>query len=885
MSYEFSPLATFKAADAATVGGKIANLAEAEREGAPVPRGFIVPQSVFHSVLAHNHLGDELLSLLESAAHETADVAERAERFAERLMNAPWPRHLDGFLAQALEKFPEGTFAVRSSATLEDTDTSAAAGLFHTELGVERPELRRAIRMCWAASFKPAVFAHLLAFGQDPRQLRVALLVMPMLAPRAAGVLFTTDPDDPQRATMRLAVTAGLGEALVQGEAGADHAMPKQGALAPVPGLDARAVAALRTLGLKLEKAFGRAMDLEWAWADGKLWLLQARPIATLPPGAEARPAIRWSRDLATERFPDPISPLGWTALQSALRVNLATLDRRFGLQALRPDDVATVIGGYVYNNRDFFAIPQSMRFRAKAHLPFAGRYAKALLGVLSPRSLWHVGDVAKPKRSALGNTPHDPRLRAIAGLFEASLFVHAREVEKQWTREFPRHLEAMDTLEAEDVTAMGTADLLRHARRVIDRSDRFMEPDLAIYVIKMACRWAVEELGALVDGRKDPALLATLTGGLSANATIAMNAALEKLHAAVAEDERLAHALRTGDAGAVEAAWEGSPARDARVAFLRDYGHITLSWDIRHPTYRDRPALLDDLLAQRLRAPQPGTSAARRDQLAAEREQAAARISSALAGSPFAKGFFETVLATLHTYMRLDEEHHLYCGRLIPTERRIVAELGARLVAAGAFAAVDDIHFLTLDEVFALGEELAAGHDLHSRRRLVARRRGAYERAIAQRPVEEYHGNVPVATRVPRADAEGALAGRPASPGRTEGLVRVVTSMADMAAFQPGEILVVPTPKPSYTPLFAVAGALVTARGSTLSHGLITAREYGLPAVTEIHDALDRLQTGQRVVVDGDAGTVTPLTPAARPEAHAVGQGARSGSEPLGAP
>jgi pyruvate,water dikinase len=869
MTADFISLTALQDTDAPNVGGKAIGLARARRHGAPVPRGFVVTQTAFNAVLAHSGLGNEFLSLLDAAAHEAADLAERAARFGDRLMSADWPRRLDDALAEQLEKLPGGTFAVRSSATLEDTDTSAAAGLFHTELGVARPELRRAIRTCWAAALRPEVFHHLLAFGQDPRQLRVALVIMPMLAPQAAGVLFTTDPDDAERQAMRLALTAGLGEALVQGDAGTDHRLPKRGEPGTAAGLSSAVLGQLRGLGLKLEAAFGRAMDLEWAVEDGKVWLLQARPIASLPPGAESRPAIRWSRDLATERFPDPISPLGWTALQSALRVNLQTLDRRFGLQAKRPEEVATVIGGYVYNNRDFFAIPGSMRFRAKAHLPYAGRYAKALAGVLAPGSLLRVGALWAPKRGALGSGPHDPRVRAIAGLFEAYLFAHAREVEKAWKRDFPRHLEAMDTLDGVDVRRMGTADLLRHARRVIERSDTFMEPDLAIYVLKMACRWAVEELAALVDGEKRPGVLAALTGGLEANATMAMNAALEALHQAVAADERLSQALVAGHADTIQTAWEASPAREARDGFLRDFGHVTLSWDIRHPTYRDRPALLDDLLAQRLRAPSPLDQAARREALAAAREAETQRIATALAPAPAAEAFFREVLSTLHTFMRLDEEHHLYCGRLIPAERRIVAALADRLVGAGAFDAPDDIHFLTLDEVFAIGEELAQNRSLHSRRRLVARRRSAYERAIAQRPVEEYLGTSPVRTAtVPAAGADGsaALVGQPASPGRAEGVVRVVTGMAEMAAFQPGEILVVPTPKPSYTPLFAVAAAVVTARGSTLSHGLITAREYGLPAVTELHDALDRLSTGQRVVVDGDTGAVTVLAPAECP-------------------
>jgi pyruvate,water dikinase len=80
-----------------------------------------------------------------------------------------------------------------------------------------------------------------------------------------------------------------------------------------------------------------------------------------------------------------------------------------------------------------------------------------------------------------------------------------------------------------------------------------------------------------------------------------------------------------------------------------------------------------------------------------------------------------------------------------------------------------------------------------------------------------------------------------------------------------PGEILVCPGTDPAWTPLFLAAGALVTEVGGLLTHGSVVAREYGIPAVVGVQGATRRLTSGQRIRVDGSAGTVTVLPQADR--------------------
>jgi pyruvate,water dikinase len=92
------------------------------------------------------------------------------------------------------------------------------------------------------------------------------------------------------------------------------------------------------------------------------------------------------------------------------------------------------------------------------------------------------------------------------------------------------------------------------------------------------------------------------------------------------------------------------------------------------------------------------------------------------------------------------------------------------------------------------------------------------------------------------------------------EGPVFLVLSPEDFAQFPKGAVLVARTTNPTWTPLFYSAAAVITESGGPLSHGAVTAREMGIPAVLSVKDSLTRLRNGQRVRVDGGAGRVTLL-------------------------
>lgn len=105
----------------------------------------------------------------------------------------------------------------------------------------------------------------------------------------------------------------------------------------------------------------------------------------------------------------------------------------------------------------------------------------------------------------------------------------------------------------------------------------------------------------------------------------------------------------------------------------------------------------------------------------------------------------------------------------------------------------------------------------------------------------------------------KGCWSASPVSPGVVEGVVRVVFE-PQKADLKPSEILVCPGTDPAWTPLFLAAGGLVMEVGGMMTHGAIVAREYGIPAVVSVNQATTRLQTGQRVQVNGSTGQIVIL-------------------------
>jgi len=314
------------ASDLPLVGGKAGKLGELVREGLPVPPGFVVTTEAYQAFVDSTDLQQVLPAALRSidlARSETVDAASARIRTA--FETTEFPAELRRTIAEAYERFVRTHdvrfSAVRSSATAEDLEGASFAGLQETYLNVTGVDnVLDAVRKCWGSLFTPRVLVYRQKKGFDHSTVQLAVLVQKMVDSTVSGILFTRDPNTGEN-HMIVEAGFGLGEAIVGGEVTPDHYVIDGATLKvihkqiseqrvrvvraekggnrreEVPAdersrqkLSDQRLQRLVSLARLIESHYRRPMDVEWCADAESLYIVQARPVTTIPtstvPGA-----------------------------------------------------------------------------------------------------------------------------------------------------------------------------------------------------------------------------------------------------------------------------------------------------------------------------------------------------------------------------------------------------------------------------------------------------------------------------------------------------------------------------------------------------------------------------------------------------------------------
>jgi len=305
--------------DLALVGGKASKLGELVREGLPVPPGFILTTEAYDVFVQGTALRTELPAALETIHPDQAETVDAAsQRIRHLFETVPFPPALREEIAAAYEAFVQQSAvrfcAVRSSATAEDLEGASFAGLQETYLNVTGTEhVITAVRKCWGSLFTPRVLIYRHRKGFDQRTVHLAVLIQKMVDATVSGILFTRDPNTGEN-HMIVEAGWGLGEAIVGGEVTPDHYVIDGSTLKvihkqlseqkvrlvradrggnrreDVPAADRSAqklpdprLQRLASLARVIESHYRRPMDVEWCGDTETLYIVQARPVTTIP--------------------------------------------------------------------------------------------------------------------------------------------------------------------------------------------------------------------------------------------------------------------------------------------------------------------------------------------------------------------------------------------------------------------------------------------------------------------------------------------------------------------------------------------------------------------------------------------------------------------------
>jgi phosphohistidine swiveling domain-containing protein len=871
------------AADVGLVGGKGANLGEMVAAGLPVPPGFCLCAQAYRDFIQEAQLDEPIRSILDEIRQDDpADVEVKSALIRDLFLQHRVPRAMaeeigDSYrhLVRQLRKAHVSAVpvAVRSSATAEDLPTASFAGQQDTYLNVRGTgELVACVRKCWASLWTARAVTYRATKGFDQHKVYLAVVVQTMIDSEISGILFTVNPVTGSPDEVVINASWGLGEAIVSGLVTPDAFIvrksdgqvlsrqiaskellveyAKEGGAVEretppekreTPSLSDDQIAQLVALGQQVETHYGAPQDIEWAYAQGRFYVLQSRPITTpLSPASEAA-VTEFNRTMFVELFPDPLSPFFSSAIQALLHSMLDYTFQTLGLQPPKGEEAVGVFYNQPYFSRNYIAaalepLPLWIREQMLAQLvnPFT-RYEERPRGPLNLTYLRVAAEFLRFMVTFPGQLP-------------------------RWISRYQTELAEVAALPLETTPDEELAARIRNL--VFGTVSRLLNYD---YLMISLCNRTYEGLGKLLEPyfeENTQEMRIKLISGVTGNATMETNKALWDLAQKAKSSPTVRDLLHRHDTGQIRAHLEQTPDGQAFLQeldrFLSKYGHREIRMDILYPTWGEDPAPVFSFVRGYLDTDEAHSPHAQQARLAQEREQlmtvVRSRMGRDLRGRFVIWPAFRWALKHTQIHTRERDTMHFELTRVFPPFRRMLLELGKRWTERGLLAHPEDVFFLSLDEVADVARSPRSMHEL------VAERRAEFEANKGRAWPDIIRGGdeLLVEGREAAEISAGQLGGLGASPGVATGVARVIRGPEEFAKLKDGDILVAPLTNPVWTPLFAIAGGVVTEVGGMLSHGAIVAREYGIPAVMGIPGATGLVPEGKTVRVDGNRGIVS---------------------------
>ncbi len=824
-------------------GGKGANLALLSQRGFKVPDAYIVSISAFHSWLAQLNAPDVLDGLFNDGLSQPDRVRQYCCEIKERLLLMSFPQQVRDELTTNLQTLcDKGPVSVRSSATLEDLPGSAFAGQHETFLGVSgiNTVLDKIIE-CYVSlwDYRAVRYRHEQGFSEH--QMAMAVVVQEMVNADCAGVAFSANPINGNLNEIVVNSAFGLGESVVSGmEAIDQYTINKNGVvletnigtkkselklrnsvLQAVPissnrqiqgSLTAGQLKQLGKLTKAVERSYGFPQDIEWAILEDELYLLQSRPVSFM--------AERWTRQESAERFPNPVTPLTWDFTTPGFHDSLS-----YSLNTLQLP---------AHNGRWF------ERFNGFIY----GNQTAVEVYTTSDSQLYSsLNDVTK----------------ALPKLVEQCN--RAEKLADEWLTQLGRYLHDLSELANVELGSVENVAILNHINRLELVGNRYFRPNIAISLTHGLIHKLLYRIVSLQSTDVADEVYAKLTC-FSETKTSAVNKSLYDLYLIAREEPGLKQLLcetnrRTlFDNGSLE---QFSEFNAAFRCFIDEHGHRETDFDAIHPTWSGQPwVVLETLRAMLLQSSVPNP-AARVQTLKKTQINATCEFIALLPVE--LQSITKRIVELCQLFTELDDIEHYHTTRLSVPFRAAVTELGRRFCTKGLLEKDTDLFFLDRSSFvqFVNGQEQQKGQEL------IRKNKFAYKQQLATDPPFEldiaasiHAGNVEQPCQVNT--ESGGLSGLAGSPGVATGKTCIVRSTDDFEHFIPGSVLVARTTNPAWTPLFYSASAVITESGGPLSHGAVTAREIGIPAVVAVHGAIHELGDGCDVLVNGAEGSVQKL-------------------------
>jgi rifampicin phosphotransferase len=853
------------------VGGKGANLGEISKvEGIRVPDGFCITTQAFKRIIEKTPSIHELLDQLSPLKVEDRNnINELSGEIRRLIEGTAIPEDIHEELTRHLSRLGEqNAYAVRSSATAEDLPTASFAGQQDTYLNILGKELiLKHVSKCWASLYTERAVTYRIQNGFDHRKVYLGVVVQKMLFPQAAGILFTADPITSNRKVASIDASFGLGEALVSGRVNADVYKVRNGKVIAKKistkrlgvfalqnggtkereieperqnrqALTDEQILQLEHMGRKIEEHFGYPQDIEWCLVDGTFYLVQSRPITALFPIPEANDQENhvYVSVGHQQMMTDTLKPLGLSIRQ---------------LTAVRPMEKA---GG-----RLFVDITQDLASPAKRDIivNVLGKHDPLIKDALT--TILERGDFIKP----LPNEMKEPSSgKSDQGVPPAG-FQTLNDYDPQIVSDLIKSSEtSLNELRRDIQTKSGLVlfDFLLQDIEILRRT--IFEPQSfgVIMTAMNASSWLNDNLMEWL-GEKNAA--DTLSQSVPNNITSEMGLQLLDVADVIRPHPEVINYLqRVTDDSFLDELVQfdgGRECRDAICTYLNKYGmRCAGEIDITRPRWSEKPTTLVPMILGNIKHFDPNAGHLKFEQGRLEalnkEQELLERLKQLPDGEQKAKETKRMIGLVRDLSGYREYPKYGMVSRYFVYKQALVKE-AERLVKANVIREREDIYYLSFEELHDVVRTNELDHQIIRTRKDEYK---SYQKLTPPR-VMTSDGEI-VAGEYKRGDLPAnAIVGLPVSSGVVEGRARVILNLED-AVLEDGDILVTSFTDPGWTLLFVSIKGLVTEVGGLMTHGAVIAREYGLPAVVGVENAIRLIKDGQRIRVHGTEGYVEIL-------------------------
>lgn len=886
------------------LGGKAKNLAWLSRQGLPVPKWWVLTTVGFTEQL--DALGitkwvqTELSKLTLTGQTIDNQVIEAvANNIQTAIAEQPLTPEIKQLIRERLpsEILTNTSLAIRSSVVGEDAEGASFAGQMDSYLYQQGEDaIFASIIKVMQSAFNHRALAYRIHKGLEISDIRAAIIIQEMVDADVAGVMFTANPATGNRKEAMISSTWGCGEGIVSGACNTDETTvglfenkidtlvntkdsqfifdsasshgAKEVEVAPdkqnIACLTDQQVLQLRDLGLQIAKTYQVPQDIEWCLKDDTFYILQARPVTSLPPlNSDEDDVVIWDNSNIQESYCGVTTPLTFSFANKAYKTVYEQTLRLLGVsekvvqehQGMLENMLGLIHGRVYYNINNWY--------RGLLFLPsFKTNKSdmERMMGLTDPVDM--IQDQELAFKDKLKKVPQI--LRALYAMF--SRFRNMDNLVREFRDLFQKQYQSVNRQTLHTLTI---GQLVNESRR-LDKSllENWTTPIVNDFYVMMmngrVHRW-LDKISLENPEVTQNNLLSGEEGIESTEPTKLLLRMCDYLRHTPETEQLVLNNQNDVLLGLIQT--QDSDFYNQCHNYIELYGDRTMGeLKLESITLRQDSSFMFAILKNFLAKPDLtlATLAENESKFRASAEESVIPVIKKKLGSRALKKFNKD-LSALRDAIRNRENMRLARTRMFGLYRDIYVEIGSQLAFYGQLNDARDVFYLTLEDIYAYKDGRAVQTQLQP---LVDARKAEFASYEAEdlphhfwtkgavycnNEFEYPHQNEDVDLNAEQLKGTGCY------PGIVEKKIRLIFSPDDELNLD-GQILCTVRTDPGWAPLFPTAGGIIVERGSTLSHSAVVARELGIPAIVGVPELTKILKDQETVRMNGVTGKIERL-------------------------